>query len=80
MKLVKVSNIKWDCDDEKELAELPKEVTVALSDAQYEENEADNGTTVGELISDFYGWCHNGFEYEDYEGEAILPDVDFTEM
>lgn len=80
MKLVKVSNIKWDCEDKQELAELPKEITVTLTDAQYEDNEADAGDTLGELISDFYGWCHNGFEYEDYKGEAILQDVDFTEL
>lgn len=79
MKLVKVTDIKWDCDDEEELEYLPTEAVVALSDAQYEDNENDDGDTLGDLLSDFYGWCHFGFDYNDYEGEPTLPDVDLSE-
>lgn len=79
MHLVKVTDIKWDCDDEYELKYLPTEVVVAISDARYADNKEDDGDTLGDLLSKFYGWCHNGFEYEDYEGEQTLPDVDLTD-
>lgn len=78
-KLIQVTNIKWDCDDEEELKSLPTEVVVALSDMQYEDNEADDGDTLGDLLSDFYGWCHFGFEYADYSGPSRLPDAALEE-
>lgn len=79
MKLVKITDIKWDCDDVEELKYLPTEVVVALSNEQYEDNKNDDGDTLGDLLSGFYGWCHFGFDYKDYEGEPILPDADLSE-
>lgn len=79
MKLIKLTNIDWDYYDDEDIDSLPKELIVNVSDDQYADIEEDS-TILAEMLSDYYNYCHFGFNYEDYEGENILPDVDFSEV
>jgi hypothetical protein len=55
---ITVTNIEWDVDDD---ADLPSQVTLSLEDI------SDNYTldeTIPELLSDKYGYCVLGFNYD----------------
>lgn len=59
---VEITNIDWDTDDEK--VDLPSTETLPIEDL----TDADDGELVEEEIADWlsdqYGWCVNGFNYE----------------
>lgn len=66
---VRAFNIKWDTDGEK-VKGLPKEavldVGVITSNETPSKEEIEDATS--DALSDTYGFCHLGFEYEVVEG------------
>lgn len=46
-----------------ENTDLPNTVTINLSELKYEEGD-DLGDAISDYLSDTYGFCHKGFEYE----------------
>ena len=56
-KRVKIWDIDWDTDGE-DIPELPKEITLQLPEDKVDEDE------ISDYLSDTYGFCHNGFEFE----------------
>lgn len=59
---IKCYNIEWDTDgDKKILKKLPKEVIVNLEDY---DDEMDLDEQLADIISDEFGFCIFGFEYE----------------
>lgn len=59
---VKVTNIKWDTDGEI-IPELPDSTTLTIEDYDIDEDE-DIDLIIGDMLSDLYGFCHFGFNYE----------------
>ena len=59
MGIVKVhaSKIKWNVDDKSELEYLPTECILEV-----EIDELDE--VISDKLSEQYGFCHEGFEYE----------------
>lgn len=72
-KKFEVSKIKWDVTDDdmskkeqKEiLATLPKKVIVTITDYDVEDlnDEEEVEEYIADYLSDEYGYCHNGFDY-----------------
>lgn len=56
MKKVKFSNIQWDTDGQE--VDLPTEVTLEVDD------DLDIAYEGADVLSDKYGWCVFGFDYE----------------
>ena len=60
--IVKCTEIQWDTDGDKRLLKkLPKNVTLTIED-YCEENDLDD--TIADMLSDEYGFCLFGFNYE----------------
>lgn len=69
---MKITNIKWDTDGDKEVfATLPQEIDVPEYflekknfeiDGEYDEDEMLD--QLSDWISDEYGFCHGGFDIE----------------
>ena len=57
MNTYRAYNIDWDTDGEK--VDLPSEVTFEMEDDEDPSLEGANA------ISDKYGWCVNGFSFEE---------------
>ena len=59
-----VTNIQWDTDGDKEnLMDLPAELSIdadTLSISDKDEIEE----TISDYLSDIYGFCHFGFNFE----------------
>ena len=59
-----VTNIQWDTDGDKEnLMDLPAELSIdadTLSISDKDEIEE----TISDYLSDTYGFCHYGFDFE----------------
>lgn len=67
---MKVTNIKWEVDDERDLELLPKEIEIP--------NDLDE-RAIGDYISDLTDYLHRGFvliNNEEYEYEIFLNDLD----
>lgn len=59
---VKCTEIHWDTDGDKRLLKkLPKNVTLTIED--YCEGD-DLDDTIADMLSDEYGFCLFGFNYE----------------
>lgn len=58
MKII-ITNISWDIDGED--IELPTELYLNFSDMSKEDIDDD---FLSDYLSDTYGWCHNGFDWE----------------
>lgn len=62
-----VTNIQWDTDgDEKILKDLPTELSID-ADTLNISNENDSEKveeTISDYLSDSYGFCHYGFNFE----------------
>lgn len=54
--MVKIFDIKWDVDEEKDLEFLPKEVYV-----QIDMDDDEDEDYISDWISDMFGFCHDGF-------------------
>lgn len=64
--------IQWDRtdDDGTEVeADLPSEVVVTLEDLQlsYDAYITEVEDALAEYLTDYYGFCHNGFFFEEVE-------------
>ena len=68
---VRCFNIQWDFDDED--TDLPTETVVALD----YDSEVDESEQIGNRLSDIYGFCHKGFEYE-VEKETLTVNLGVT--
>ena len=56
--MFKISNIQWDTDGE--TVNLPSELEADLEgEVTYNFDEV-----LSDWLSDNFGWCHNGFDYE----------------
>ncbi len=59
---VKCTEIQWDTDGDKRLLKkLPKNVILTIDD-YYEGDDLDD--TIADMLSDEYGFCLFGFNYE----------------
>jgi hypothetical protein len=59
---VKCTEIQWDTDGDKRLLKkLPKNVILTIDD-YYEGDDLDD--TITDMLSDEYGFCLFGFNYE----------------
>ena len=59
---VKCTEIQWDTDGDKRLLKkLPKNVILTIDD-YYEGDDFDD--TITDMLSDEYGFCLFGFNYE----------------
>lgn len=66
---VRCYNIDWDTDgDKKQFDLMPQEVTMEL-EVPEDANEDELDDYIGGKLSDDYGYCHFGYEYD------ILPNV-----
>lgn len=67
---VKFSDINWDIDKEdffyNEDLMLPKEFT---TDVPAPEDDTDLSDYLSDWLSDEYGFCHNGFNYQVINGD-----------
>ena len=61
---VAFTKIYWDCDEDLEGNELPDRL---VADIEVDESE-DIDEQLSDWLSDTYGFCHQGFEYELMEG------------
>ena len=69
MKEMKAVDILWDVDFDLEGELLPNEVEIPEDIANDPELAEDRGAleeTIGCWLSDTYGYCHYGFELEEY--------------
>lgn len=62
-----ITDIQWDVDFEEDLDNLPSECYIDIeenddTENDYEPDELD--IRLGDILSDEYGFCHNGFYYE----------------
>ncbi len=55
-------DIVWDTDGED--ADLPREVVIEVDDEVWAEGSVTAEEAVSGALSDKYGWCHTGFNYE----------------
>lgn len=59
------------------MLKLPKQVVVAYngdwSALDWEEQEE----LISDWLSDTYGFCHNGFAYQECEGQIHIMDIDW---
>lgn len=76
---VKITGIKWDTDG-LSVPELPKRLTVALTDVadckacKREMTDDEMGDLIGEYLTARFGWCHNGFRWEWVKREETKKD------
>lgn len=60
---MKAINIKWDTDDNQELAkELPDTIEIPEELANEVEDLDDENEAISDYLSDVTGFCHYGFE------------------
>ena len=65
--------IQWDRTDDNGIehyeADLPSEVTVTLEDLQlpYDAKKTKIEDELAIYLTDYYGFCHNGFFFEEVE-------------
>jgi hypothetical protein len=62
---MKIINIKWDTDGDKELLKtLPTEIDITdeFDVNDYEDDEEQLLDDISDWLSDTYGYCHFGFE------------------
>lgn len=63
---------EWE-ENNKEDIDLPSELTLSIYDFNYVDGETDIdelNDAIGDYLSDEYGYCHNGFQF-DVEGDKI---------
>lgn len=73
----RITNINWDTDGEK--VDLPKELVIEMSQEHVLAYE-DFDEAVSELLSDNYGWCVNGFCFEELDDPEGKIDTDITAL
>ena len=74
----RIMNIDWDTDGEE--VDLPKELVIEMSQ-EYVLAYDDFDEAVSELLSDNYGWCVNGFCFEELDDpESRTVDTDITAL
>ena len=57
---IHISNIKWDTDEEG----LPTSVILNVEDWASGTDEAQIEDWISDYLSDEYGFCHQGFDFE----------------
>jgi len=60
---IKTTNINWDTDEHK--VDLPQQV----------ELEVDHEDEIADKLSDIYGWCIYGLNYEMFEAAEAVGNV-----
>ena len=56
---------------------LPTTVVINEIDKNDEDFLADESEYISDLLTDMYGFCHNGFKYQIIDGGAICTDIDW---
>ena len=63
--IIQVFNIEWDIiSEEAELLKLPSEVNLEIPDKTWDIVSLDPDDCIADELSDFYGYCLLGFDYE----------------
>ncbi len=57
-----ITDIWWDVDEDEEFDSLPQRITVKVSK---DKDIDDIEEYLSEMITDKYGFCHNGFAYDE---------------
>lgn len=73
----RITNIDWDTDGEE--VDLPKELVIEMCQ-EYVLAYEDFDEAVSELLSDNYGWCVNGFCFEELDDPESTVDTDITAL
>lgn len=70
VKKFKITDIIWDQDEDDD-TKLPKEFEIDVEVDDYIDfrSPIDVGDWIGDAISDKYGYCHYGFNYEEVKNE-----------
>lgn len=66
---IKFSNVQWDVDEEDFLSEeliLPQNFTAVVPAP---EDDTELSDYLSDWLSDEYGFCHNGFNYQVINGD-----------
>ena len=61
---IKFSNIKWDCEESDEFDYLPTAFETEIEEADEYDNEEELADFLSDWLSDEYGYCHKGFDFE----------------
>ena len=61
------------------MKELPTRITININDLDYQPEYDDLADAISDWLSDTYGFCHYGFDYEtDYiTGDITVFDIDW---
>jgi hypothetical protein len=68
--------------EERKMKNLPTELYVKPTDIDedwYEMDEDDQGEAVSDYLSDTYGFCHYGFDYEETNGQIHITHIEWDE-
>lgn len=66
MKIYRVFNIDWDCDDEETKSQLPTEMIIEdKNDLTDEDGECSLTNFISDEITNLKGFCHFGCGYEE---------------
>jgi len=66
-------NIQWDTsggDDDGPIPELPKDVLITNAPSACMDDDREE---ISDLLTDYYGFCHKGFEMEDAMPVITFP-------
>lgn len=77
-RLFRIKNIKWDCDDPSKCYANDGTKLSDLTDFIFETEIYDDlpiDTQLIDILSDEFGWCHHGFNFEEITMEDILNDI-----
>lgn len=61
-----------DDDEEDDIPDLPTEVEISASNLRDIDEDEDLGDIIGDYLSDVYGFCHFGFNYEVKDNGDVL--------
>ena len=59
------------------MLKLPKEIHVAYNGDWNDLNEFEKEELLSDWLSDTYGFCHNGFAYQEHDGYVHITDIDW---
>ena len=59
------------------MLKLPKEIRVAYDDNWHTLTGYEKEELLSDWLSDTYGFCHNGFAYQECDGYIHITDIDW---
>lgn len=80
---IHITDIDWDTDDkdndefiDPEALGLPREVLIEANDNLFDNLMEDPDDCIGNYLSDKFGWCHYGFNYDvHYDHDSKVREI-----